>query len=148
VAEMLQALYYTLANTDGITDLTALAPDGSTEGVYMAGDVQQGATMPYLVLQQIGNTETRHQGGTSNLDVTRVQITAVAATALAAYTLKEAVRTALGNYRGDMGETGSTVAVRRVFHENDMHLPSPPTDGGQRAPHEWMVDFIVYHVTT
>ena len=148
MAEMLQALYYTMANTAGITSLTATAPDGSTEGVYMAGDVQQGTSMPYLVMQQISNTETRDQGGDSNLDVTRVQFTAVATTALAAYTLKEAVRTALGNYRGAMGAAGSTVDVRRILHENDLHMPGAPSDGSGRAPQEWMVDFIIWHVTT
>lgn len=145
---MLQALYYTLANTSGITNITATAPDGSTEGIYMAGDVQQGATKPYLVLQQISNLQTRDQSGDSALDETHVQFTCVADTARGAYLLKEAVVTALANYRGDMGQAGSTVAVRRILHENDMHVPSPPTDGGQRGPHTWMVDFVIYHVTT
>ena len=148
MADMLQAFYYTLANTAGVTDITATAPDGSTEGVYMAGDVQQGATMPFVVVQQISNVQTRDQSGDSNLDETRVQVMCVAETARAAYLLKGAVVTALNSYRGNLGEAGSTVAVRDILHENDMHLPSAPSDGGQRGPQEWMVDFVIWHVTT
>ena len=148
MADMLQALYYTASTTAGITGITATSPDGSTEGVYMAGDVQQGATRPYLVIQQVGNEQTRDQSGDSALDRTYVQFTCVADTARAAYLLKEAVLTAFNNYRGAMGLAGSTVDVRRVMHENDLHLPGIPTDGSERAPQQWVLDMTIWHVTT
>ena len=141
MADLLQAIYYTLANTSGVTDITSTR-------IYGAGDVPEGTALELLTFQLISNMQTRDQGGTSNLDVSRVQFTAVADTTREAYLLKEAVLAVFAAYRGDLGEEGSTVTVRRVLHENDMHIPSPPSDGSQRGPHSWMVDFIFYHVTS
>lgn len=147
MADLMQSLYYELANTSGVTDLTATAPDGSTEGIYIAGDVQQGAEMPFLTLQVIINTQERDQSGESGLDQTSVQLTAVAETEREAKLLRDAVVAALSWYRGDMGESGSTVTIRRALHQNDTHTPVPPSDGGQRGAHMWATDFLFWTVT-
>lgn len=148
MADLIQALYYELANTSGVTDLTATAPDGSSEGIYIAGDVQQGQDMPFLTIQVIGNTQERDQSGESALERTSVQISIVAEKEYGAKALRDAVMAELSWYRGDLGEAGSTVAVRRALHTNDYHTAVPPTEGGQRGAQMWVVDFDFWVVTS
>ena len=141
MADIHQALYYTLANTGAVTTI-------ATGGIWMAGDVAQDTDMPFVVIQQISNEMTHHQGGDSNLDRTTVQVTCVAAKHLTAYQLRSAVLAALDSFTGDLGETGSTVAVKLFRHQGDQYLPLGPSDGSERAAAQWTLTFDVWHVTT
>ena len=141
MADIHQALYYKLANTGAVTTI-------ATGGVFMAGDVPQGTSDPFVTIQQISNELTQHQTGDSKLDRTTFQITAVAEKHLTAYQLRSAIITALNDFAGNLGEAGSTVAVKSCRHRGDVYLPLGPSDGGQRATAQWSVDFEVWHVTT
>jgi Protein of unknown function (DUF3168) len=131
------AIYYETANSEGISALV-----GSQ--VYLAGDVPQGTSLPFLVLQRIDSNQDDHQGGDGCVD-SRYQFTAYGSTLASARAVGAAVITEFKHFRGAMGEAGSTVNIRDMQIENDADLPSPPSDSSERGPQGYVVDTIIFY---
>lgn len=138
MATIEQAVYYKIVND---TDIEALI--GTR--FYTAGDVPQNVTLPYMTYQRISGVRHRHQAGAGLVEA-RYQFNCYATKQIGAAALGTALRAALERYRGDMGEAGSTIAVRGAFVQDDSDQGSPPTEGSQRGPIWQTVDVIFWYV--
>ncbi len=148
MATLQRALNYELKNTGSISALVGAR-------IYPDGDVPGGTASPYITTLRISRVRHRHQAGGPNITTVRYQINAIArsskvsaATApeIAVSAVVEAVTAAMDRFRGAMGEAGSTVTVRGMYHENDRDVPIDPSDGSQRGSFETQMDFIIHYV--
>lgn len=138
MATIEQALYYEVVNDAGVSALISTR-------LYPAAEVPQDTTTPYMTYQRISGPRHRHQGGAGLVEA-RYQFTCHDDTQREAAALATALRAVLEAYRGDMGESGSTVTVRAAYVENDVDGSSPPTDASQRGPIWQSVDVLVWYV--
>lgn len=132
------ALYYHLTNNAGVSALVVAR-------VYPAGGVPSSADRPYLTYQKISNVHERHSGGGSGFAHPRIQVDCWADTLGGADELYEAVRSALDNYSGSMGEVGDTVSVSGVFLDGDTESFFPATDASEKGLYRVSMDFIIWH---
>lgn len=132
------ALFHYLTNNTGVKALVK-------SRVYPAGDVPSSATLPYVVYQKLGDEHQITQCAASNVAAARFQIDGYAASALTADAVYNALRAALDGYYGEMGATGATVHVERIFLESDNADFIPPSDASERGPHRVSLDVTVWH---
>lgn len=133
-----QALYYKLANTTGITNLVSTR-------IYPVGEAPSNATYPLIVWQRVGAVHQRHMVAANGLAHERYQFDAYGETALVVQQIADAMRAALEMYTGNMGESGSTVNVSRVFLENDAASYEPPESGGDKGYWRVRMDYTFWH---
>jgi len=126
MATIQQALWYHVTNTAAVQALIS-------SRMYPAGDVPQGTALPYVTYFRVEQEHHRHYGGGSGFNRAVFSIDCYAATAKEADAVYDAVKDALDNYTGNMGEAGATVDVRGAFLETDGDSYNEPTDGSQRG---------------
>lgn len=105
---------------------------------------EQNATMPYVVLKEIGNTAEENLAGTAGLSATRIQFDCTAATYAQAYALREAVRQALHAWRG----TSETVQFRASSQGSRFAIYLEPRDGSDQGKHVSIIDIVFSHTET
>ena len=134
------SFYYEAVNTGAISALISTR-------FYSAGAVEQAEALPYATYQIIDSVPRYHQGGNLDLNATRVQVNFWAATMTAAEVVREAFVTAFEEFRGDMGESGSTVDVKLCYVASYNDLSEAPSDGTQGGPVGEAMDLIFHHAT-
>jgi len=139
-AALEKALHYHLINTAGVASIVAARE-------YPAGEVPSSAPLAYVTHQAISGNQETHGTGSSALAWARYQLTAWAASSLAAHTLADAVRAALFMYRGNMGQAGATVEVKRIFLDIEAtELAWPEGTGGEKGVFGVAADFRIWFV--
>jgi len=133
-----EALYYELSNDSGVTAQVSTR-------IYQAGDVPQGAALPYIVLQQVDSVPSYHMTAEADIAQSRWQIDSYGATPYAARTVAAAIKSCLSFFRDDMGQVGNTVAVRATFLDSERHDYTQPADADQRGPHRISQDYLLWH---
>ena len=134
------ALYYELANDSGVAALADVYPAGRVPASVNARSAS------YLTYQTDSRGHHRHQTGYS-LAEARFELQCHAPTARACRDLYTAVKDVLEQFRGDMGEAGSTVTVRGAFIEgHNEEFDEPPSDASQRGPRRLSMHYVIWHV--
>jgi len=137
-----EALNYQLRNGTNTQPVTGAR-------CWPAGNVRQSTRVAdgaYLTYQIISNVQTHHQADNASLSRARVQINAYGVTPKIAEAARDAVKADLDTLRGAMGETGSTVTVRKAYLEADHDSFIPPIDASQRGPQFKIMDFVFWFV--
>ena len=134
-----KALYYHLTTTE--TEVAAVV----SVRVYPQGRVPHNPTMPYVVYQQVGGAHLRDCAGGVGEARTRIQLDVWAATDATLRTLTDALREALDNYTGNMGEAGATVPVRHCGLSGDYGAGEDYPPGEEGGPLRGVQDYTICH---
>ena len=100
----------------------------------------------YIVLTRIAGRPTPHLGNsTANINEVSYQVDCWSATPEGAQALGDAATAVLGRFIGNLGQSGSTVAVQATALETDRSDASPPTDARSVGPYRRLLDFHIWH---
>lgn len=106
-------------------------------------EAPQDAAMPYIVLRLVSAERQPTVAGPSGLARVRVQADIVAATALSADNIRDALRRALDGYDKAMG--AAALDVRIVHIESEADTLFPPDHGSDEGTHITSVDFFAWY---
>ena len=139
MATIRKALWYHLTQDSAISALV------STRVYHQFAP--SGTALPYVTYQRISHDHMRHLTAGSSHAVARYQVDGWAKDTQGADALAEAIREALDNYRGNMGESGDTVAAVS-FLESDRDDMVGPSDDAQPKTFRVSLDFSIAHAET
>lgn len=114
-----------------------------TGGVY-PGYAPQSASKPYVTFNRVSDTPIRHQQGSCGPAESIYQINVVAVGASEAYTVSEAIRTAMDGWQG---ATEAGVQILRVSLTSERDT-STLFNGSQNETFEVQMDFTVFYTRT
>lgn len=138
MATIQAALYYQLRNGANIAALTTT--------IRPVGEVSSADGLPLITYQRIDDPPERYQGGDAGLRQARFQIDCYDWTNREAMLLRNAVRTDLNDFTGDMGDPADPVVVRRVSLANELDMVEEPIAAKEQRKHRIQMDFLVWYV--
>lgn len=99
-----------------------------------------------ILYQRVSSTIVIRLRDTTQLIRARYQLDCYARSAADARAIGDALKAALDGYKGDMGATNVTVAVRSITLDNDAGAYEPPTDGSAKGYWRVQQDYIVFFI--
>lgn len=106
------------------------------------------AGMPRIVFTQISGDPARHLSAPSGLTRAMFQIDCWGSTVDEADDLAEAVRSALDQYQGTLGNGKNTVSAATVFISGPRDDFAPPTDGGRVRKFRALLEAVIWYSET
>lgn len=126
----------------------SVAVEAQTAGRVYRGVARPKAKMPRIVFTQISGVPARHLSAVSGLKQTLFQIECWGSTADEADELADAVRDALDQYQGTLGNGKNTVSGATVFISGPRDDFSPPTDGGRVTKFRALLEATIWYSET
>lgn len=133
MADLLKAIRAKLLTASGVTDKVSTR-------IYPL-HAEQNATLPYVVLKEVGSDAVEHLKGTSGVSSTRVQFDCTASTYAAAYALRESVRQAVHAWLG----TSDGLRFMASVQGSRYALYLEPREGSDQGKYVSIIDIVFTH---
>jgi len=103
----------------------------------------QGKALPYVTYQQISETPTHAMGADPSLKWSRYQISYWSSAGPQVRRLANAGKDVLRDFSGSLG---GSVAVQRIFYDNEVTLPEIDSEN-KKATYHIAQDYLIWYTT-